>query len=92
MKLKDAIPNNYMDLASFTQALLRCDIQIPPSILFHHLSKQARDSMIRHYISHREDQLLPNDRFGDEQTVSNLLMFHSLWLGAGYPANDYYNV
>lgn len=81
--------SNHQTLGDFTKAVLRNQIQFQPEFLMSHLSPSAKETMIRYFMTHREDTLLPRSKFADPHTVQSLFMFHSLWLGAGFSANEW---
>lgn len=92
MRLMDTLHHNYQDLESFTRALIMGHIQTDSNILFSLLTKEQQSSLNRYYAGHREEHLLPRESFGDHEVVKQLFMFQSLWIGAGYPANEFHDV
>lgn len=87
-QLRDVTPSRPIcnNLELFVKALLRRELVLPTQMLLKHLNKTQLEHLLRQYVSHREDSVLPVTHFGDETRIrsSILSMNQSLWIGAGY--------
>lgn len=60
-------------------------------MLVYSFTNQQRDIFDRCYYEYRDEYLLPEKEFRHIPTIISMMnMYQSLWLGAGYPAVDYY--
>jgi len=55
------------------------------------MNEAQQDHLLRYFVSHREESILPTERFGDEDRIhsSILNLNQSLWIGAGYTPRLY---
>lgn len=88
-KADNIIKIQYRSINEFLRALLNRDLYPPSSVLYNELNTRQKDTFNRYYYTHRDDELLPEDKFGDDYTVAGLSLYQPLWLGAGFPPREF---
>ena len=87
----DTVNDNltYESLEDFTKALLLRHYIPPYHVLYEMLDEHQKNTFERYFYTQTDDSVYPIHMFGNQSHIESLFVFQSLWLGAGYDAEDY---
>ena len=79
-------------LSNVMKQIILTQVVVQPEDHWATMNNEQKQFMIKNFVQDYPSDLLPVDRFGDEDYVKTLLLLHSLWLGYGYDAEEFYNL
>ena len=79
----------YESLEDFTKALLLRKYIPPYHVLYEMLDDTQKQTFERYFYTQTDESVYPTHLFGNQSHIETLFVFQSLWLGAGYDAEDY---
>ena len=79
----------YENVDIFLKEVLKRNVIIPSDILYNTLTDKQKQIFDTHFHTQNDETIMSPNDFLNESHIQSILLYHSLWIGAGYKPEEY---